>query len=256
MKEKHFDIPELEICCFNLSSAMAAQAGGADRIELCSALGVGGVTPSAGLIKHCVQQLDIPVHVLVRPRAGDFLYSDKEMAIILDDIAMCKDLGAKAVVVGFLKADGSIDQVQLQAAVRVAEGMKVVFHRAFDMCKTPMDAIEVLKQYPVDYLLSSGQQATALEGASLLKDMHDACKGSQLKIMAGAGVRVHNIAELSAATHADAFHMSARVLVEGGMTYRKTDVGMGQNSINKEYSIQTHDAEAIRQAKDVLLANN
>ncbi len=256
MKEKHFDIPELEICCFNLSSAMAAQAGGADRIELCSALGVGGVTPSAGLIKHCVQQLDIPVHVLVRPRAGDFLYSDKEMAIILDDIAMCKDLGAKAVVVGFLKPDGSIDQVQLQAAVRAAEGMKVVFHRAFDMCKAPMEAIEVLQQYPVDYLLSSGQQATALAGASLLKDMHDACKGSQLKIMAGAGVRVHNIAELAAATNADAFHMSARVLVEGGMTYRKTDVGMGQNSINKEYSIQTHDAEAVRQAKDVLLANN
>ncbi|PIE46488.1 MAG: copper homeostasis protein CutC [Gammaproteobacteria bacterium] len=219
---------------------------------MCSALGVGGVTPSAGLIKHCVQHLDIPVHVLVRPRAGDFLYDTNEMAIILDDIAMCRDLGAKAVVVGFLKADGSIDETQLQMAIRAAEGMKVVFHRAFDMCKAPMQAIEVLQQHAVDYVLSSGQQATAVEGAALLKEMHDACKGTPLKIMAGAGVRVHNIAQLAAHTHADAFHMSARMLTDGGMQYRKTDVGMGADSLDKEYSIQTHDTEAICKAKALL----
>lgn len=245
--------PELEICCFNLSSAMAAEAGGADRIELCSAIGVGGVTPSAALIKHCVSCLQIPVHVLVRPRAGDFLYSAQEMALLLDDIRFCRDMGAQAVVVGFLRADGCIDEHKLEQAILAAKGMKVVFHRAFDMCKAPLEALRVLKQYPVAYVLSSGQKASAIEGLPLLKQMVETCQGSHLKIMAGAGVRAHNIASLAKQCRAQAFHMSARILSRSAMSYRKTDVAMGHDSVEKEYSIQTHDVEAIKQAKHALL---
>lgn len=252
MKKEHK--PDLEICCFNLPSALAAQAGKADRIELCSALGVGGVTPSAGLIQACVQHLHIPVHVLIRPRAGDFLYQKEEMDIILSDIAMCKRLGAAAVVIGFLQADGSLHEAYLEAAVRAAEGMRVVFHRAFDMCSRPMHALERLQQYPVDYLLSSGQRATAVEGAAMLQQMQAACQGHRLKIMAGAGVRAHNIVGLWQQTGVAAFHMSARVLQSSAMQYRKAEVGMGQASIDKEYSIQTHDAQLIAQAQAALRA--
>lgn len=244
-------MPEIEICCDNYISAEAAAIAGADRIELCSAIGEGGLTPSIGMIEQVLKNLDISVHVLIRPRGGDFLYSEAEIEVIKSDIEACKELGVDGLVVGFLKPDGNIDKELTSEIVELSRSMKVCFHRAFDMCKDPLLALKELKDVGIDYLLTSGQTPKAMEGAALIKKLVEQAD-DKIKIMPGSGVRTHLLKELHQKTKAHAYHMSARIPVESKMQFRQEKVSMGSQSQDAEYLSHTHDVEVIREAVKIL----
>lgn len=232
----------IEVCCGSAQSAINAQEGGAHRVELCQNLEAGGTTPSAGDILLARNRLSIDLHVLIRPRDGDFLYSENELEIIRQDIAFCKSAGVNGVVMGFLTKDGEIDQSLTREMIALARPMSVTFHRAFDLCRNPKTALEHLIDLGVDRLLTSGQKPTALEGAPLIKSLVQQA-GKYLIIMPGSGIREHNIRELTELTGAREFHVSARHTLTSQMTYQPVGVSMGQNSHN--YQHQEIDAEAI-----------
>ncbi len=244
-------MPELEICCDNFACAEAASVAGAERIELCSALGEGGVTPSAGIIRQVITNLNVKVHVLIRPRGGDFLYAPNEIDIIKKDIQLCKEMGANGVAVGFLNTDGSIDMELTAEIIQMSRPMKVTFHRAFDMCKDPLQALEDLKVLGVDYLLTSGQAPKAMDGADLIRQLVERAEG-KIKIMPASGVRTPLLKELHQKTKAHAYHMSARIPLESQMQFRQATVSMGAQSQDAEYWSHTHDVEVIREAIEIL----
>lgn len=199
----------LEICAANLQSALAAQWAGAHRIELCCALDGGGLTPSAGLLREVCRRLDIPVQVLIRPREGNFCYDEREIAIMLDDIRFCRDMGADGVVIGALDANGRINIPQMQAMLDAAAGMDVTCHRAFDYTADPFKALETLIGLGVRRVLSSGQAETAWEGRFLLQKLVEQAAG-RIAIMPGAGLSAQNIREVAQITGAREFHLSGR----------------------------------------------
>jgi copper homeostasis protein len=203
----------LEICAANLQSAIAAQRAGAHRIELCAALDVGGLTPSAGLIRTVCRQLTIPANVLIRPREGHFCYSDAELAIMLDDIRFCRDAGANGVVIGALRPDFQLDMEKMAAMVEAAAGLDITCHRAFDFVPDPLEALDDLIALGISRVLSSGQAASAFEGRFLLKKMVEHAAG-RVAVMPGAGIHAGNIAELAQTTGAREFHLSGRKKVE------------------------------------------
>jgi copper homeostasis protein len=234
----------IEVCCGSAQSAINAQAGGAHRVELCQNLEAGGTTPSAGEILLARKNLSIKLNVLIRPRDGDFLYSDHELEVIRQDILFCKNAGVDGVVIGFLTQDGSIDQRVMAEMIKLARPMSVTFHRAFDVCRDPKTALEQLIDLGVDRLLTSGQKPTAEEGAELIHQLVLQA-GKHLVVMPGSGIRNHNIVDLIKSTNAIEYHVSARKTVSGGMKYRPVGVNMGKHSSNYEY--QEIDASAIRQ---------
>ncbi|MEQ1746766.1 MAG: copper homeostasis protein CutC [Saprospiraceae bacterium] len=202
-------MPVLEICVTNIQSAVAAQQGGAHRVELCAALDSGGLTPSAGLIRAVRGYLDIPVNVLIRPREGNFCYTDAELAIMLADIDFCRQSGASGVVIGVLDAASRLDVPKMQALLAAASGMDITFHRAFDFVPDPFEALDVLIKLGVSRVLSSGQAASAHEGRFLLKKMAEYAAG-RISVMPGAGLSAQNIRAVAAATGAWEFHLSAK----------------------------------------------
>jgi copper homeostasis protein len=181
----------IEICANSFESAKAAQDGGANRIELCSDLSVGGLTPSHDLIKKVIEKLNIPVHVLIRPRDGDFAYSKKELETMLSDIEFCKKAGCSGIVSGALTLENTIDEKVTRQLIAASEGMEFTFHRAFDVVKDPSEAIESIMQLGVTRLLSSGQQHKAIEGIEMLKQLKSLSEG-KLQIMPGSGINVEN----------------------------------------------------------------
>ncbi len=181
----------VEVCANSLESALNAQNGGADRIELCSELVVGGITPSYGLLKKVRQEISIPVHVLVRPRGGDFTYSREEFEIMKTDIALCVDLGFNGIVSGVLHHNFVLDVARTEALIEASKGLKFTFHRAFDWVADPFKTLEDLEKLDVDYILSSGQQDSAPEGIELLAKLHGMAHKCQ--IMPGGGIRVENV---------------------------------------------------------------
>ncbi|MCB0534122.1 MAG: copper homeostasis protein CutC [Lewinellaceae bacterium] len=203
----------LEICAANLQSALAAQRAGAQRIELCSALDAGGLTPSAGLIRAVCRQLTIPVNVLIRPREGHFCYTDAELAIMLDDIRFCREAGANGVVIGALTMHSELNLEQMAALVEAAEGLDITCHRAFDFTPDPLAALDTLVALGIPRVLSSGQAASAFEGRFLLKKLVQHAAG-RISIMPGAGINAANIAELAKTTGSREFHLSGRKKVE------------------------------------------
>jgi len=233
----------IEVCCGSAQSAINAQVGGAHRVELCQNLEAGGTTPSAGEILMARKQLSIELHVLIRPRDGDFLYSDHELEIIRQDIFFCKSVGVNGVVIGFLMKNGEIDQRLTTEMIELAHPMSVTFHRAFDVCREPKTALEQLIGMGVDRLLTSGQQPTAEEGAGLIKQLVQQA-GKYLVVMPGSGIREHNILELIEKTGATEYHVSARKTVVSSMEYCPVGVPMGRYSHNYEY--QEIDGEVIR----------
>jgi copper homeostasis protein len=233
---------KIEVCCGSAQSAINAQLGGAHRVELCQNLEAGGTTPSAGEILWARQQLTIDLNVLIRPRDGDFLYSENELEIIRQDIRFCKKAGVDGVVFGFLTADGEIDQEITKEMMALARPMSVTFHRAFDVCRNPLTALEQLIDLGADRLLTSGQEPTAIEGQALIKELVQQA-GSYLIIMPGSGIREHNILELMELTLAREFHVSARQTVSSKMTYQPVGVPMGK--YNSNYTHQEIDSEAI-----------
>jgi copper homeostasis protein len=224
----------LEICCGDIESAIAAKRGGAHRVELCAALSEGGVTPSPGLIGSAVALGGIKVNVLIRPRGGDFVYSPAEVECMIRDIEFCKRAGCHGVVVGALRPDGSIDEEVTEVLVAAAGRMSVTFHRAFDLCRDPFEALDALISLGVDRLLTSGQAPTARQGAATLKELVKRAAG-RIVIMPGSGVNPDNAAEIFKLTHATEIHASARAPQLSAMTFRRTDVAMGTPGAD-EYS--------------------
>ncbi|MDO7851426.1 copper homeostasis protein CutC [Hymenobacter convexus] len=199
----------LEICAASLPSALAAQAGGAHRIELCQNLEQGGITPSYGLIRETLAQLSIPVFVLIRPRTGGFVYSADELAIMRADIEVCRQLGAAGVVLGALNAAGRVDMNVCRALIERAGPMQVTFHRAFDSCPDQDQALEDVVALGCQRVLTSGGQATAAAGQVQLAALVAQAAG-RISIMPGAGVSAVNIRELARQTGAREFHTSAK----------------------------------------------
>ena len=204
---------KVEICANSVASCLEAQKGGAYRVELCAGIPEGGTTPSYGEIVVARKLLNIKLNIIIRPRGGDFLYSDLEHQIMLHDIEMAKKLGVDGVVIGCLTADGEIDMQRNHELVNAAKGMNVTFHRAFDMCKDPFQSLEQIITLGCDTLLTSGQQPTAIEGVTLLKKLVDKANG-RITIMPGSGVNENNIATIAQQTGASVFHFSARETIE------------------------------------------
>jgi copper homeostasis protein len=208
----------LEICAFNLPAALAAQRAGADRIELCAGPEEGGVTPSAGLIRMARVALRVPLYPIIRPREGDFLYSEEEFQVMLRDVEICKEIGCDGVVIGILLADGSVDQSRCARLVEAAYPMGVTFHRAFDRAANPFVTLEAIIRIGCERILTSGQRPVAMEGAELLRELIREAD-ERIVIMPGSGVRASNIAELAATTGAVEFHTSARVAWPSAMEF-------------------------------------
>lgn len=242
----------LEICCADADSVTAAIEGGADRIELCSALSEGGLTPSIGLIEHATGHNDITVNVLIRPRNGDFIYSPAETGIMIRDIEMSAKAGASGAVIGALTPDGNIDMPTCRLLINAAKrtGMTVTFHRAFDLCRNPEEALRNLIELDCDRLLTSGQAASALDGAVLIKALND-IGGNRIKIMAGAGVTAENAAEILKATGVEELHASAKITVQSNMIFRNKSVAMGSPDAD-EYSRISTSKEIVSRLADIV----
>ena len=209
----------LEVAANSVASALAAQAGGAGRVELCAALELGGLTSSQATIAMARERLRIPLYVLVRPRAGDFLYEDLECEAMRRDIETCAALGCDGVVLGVLDADGGVDVARCRALTGAAGSMGVTFHRAFDLVRDPRRALEDVVALGCERVLTSGGQPAALEGAGLIRELVAQAAG-RLAIMPGAGVTADNVAALAAATGAREFHASAKRQLASGMRHR------------------------------------
>ena len=209
----------LEVAANSVASACAAQAGGAGRVELCAALELGGLTPSQATIALARERLRIPLYVLIRPRAGDFLYDDPECEAMRRDIETCAALGCDGVVLGVLDADGDVDVARCRALMAAAGGMGVTFHRAFDLARDPRRALETVAALGCERVLTSGGQASAMEGAALIRALVAQAAG-RVSVMPGAGVDAGNLAALAAATGASEFHASAKRQLPSGMRHR------------------------------------
>ncbi|EKK4080574.1 copper homeostasis protein CutC [Cronobacter dublinensis] len=244
-------MPLLEICCYSLACAVTAQEAGADRIELCSAVNEGGLTPSAGVLKGARAQLTLPVHPIVRPRGGDFCYRADEFATMLDDIAFIRELGFAGLVTGVLNEDGEVDIARMRKIMRAADGMAVTFHRAFDMCASPLKALEELTDLGVARILTSGQQATAEKGISLITELKRQSRAPI--IMAGAGVRLSNL-DLFLAQGIDELHSSAGIHIASPMRYRNTGVSMSSDASADEYARYQVDGNAVAAMKAAMLS--
>lgn len=201
---------KVEIVTSDLHSSLIAAEGGADRIELCDNLAVGGTTQSFGVIKACREKITIHLFPIIRPRGGDFVYSDEEYEIIKDDIKLCKQLNCDGVVLGLLTKEGNIDIQRSARLVDLAYPMDATFHRAFDRCNDPFKALEEIIEMGFTRILTSGQQPTAPEGVDLLKDLIQKA-GERIIIMPGSGVRKENIQSLAYATGAVELHSSLRI---------------------------------------------
>lgn len=221
---------KLEICANSVASCIEAQKGGAWRVELCAAIPEGGTTPSYGDIALARELIQIKLHVIIRPRAGDFLYSPLEHRIMLKDIETARRLGANGVVIGCLTPEGEVNWVRNRELVEAAEGMSVTFHRAFDMCRDPYESLERIIALGCDRLLTSGQQPKAEQGIPMLRELVQRA-GDRIIIMPGSGVNADNITKLSEETGAREFHLSARERLESGMIYRNPNLKMGGDLI-------------------------
>lgn len=214
--------PRLEICTGDPEGVKAAIYGGADRIELCSGLSEGGLTPSISMIKLASSQ--IPTNVLIRPRAGDFVYTDEESNLIIEDIKAAVKAGAHGIVTGALTESGDVDVTLCERIIEAAGNADTTFHRAFDMTADPFDALETIIALGFKRILTSGQAPTALKGAQLIKRLHDQADG-RIKIMAGAGVAPDNITKILQLSQADEIHASARSLIKGNSKVSSASMG-------------------------------
>ena len=237
-------MPILEICAGSVESAIAARDGGAQRIELCAALEVGGVTPSAGLIAEARKIEGLVLNVIIRPRGGDFLYNEHEAACMEQDIRTCRELGVDGVVIGALTAEGDIDTTLCSRLIKAANGMSVTFHRAFDMCRDPKEALGQLISLGCHRVLTSGQAATAEAGIPLLKELVQQA-GERIIIMPGCGVNSGNAARILKETGATEIHASARKSVGSGMLFRHSGVSMG-NPDSDEFARKETDVNEVR----------
>lgn len=239
----------LEICVDSVESARAAVRGGADRLELCGDLLVGGVTPSPFLIE-AVQKLDIPVNVLLRPRFGDFCYTGAEREILVREAELCRSMGVNGIVAGALEPDGRLDRALLGQMASAAGPLRRTLHRAFDLCRDAEEGLEDAAALGFDTILTSGQAAAAPEGAGLLRRL-GRLAGDRLTVMAGSGVNSGNLEALARETGLRAFHMSARRAAGSPMVFRRAGVPMGL-PLAGEYERFYTDQGEVERARAVL----
>jgi copper homeostasis protein len=242
---------KIEICVDSAAGALAAERGGADRVELCDNLIEGGTTPSAGCIKVARQKLKIGLQIIIRPRGGDFLYTADEFAVMREDVCLAKEFGADGVVIGCLAPDGGIDVERTGELIRLARPMNVTFHRAFDMCRDPRQGLEALIALGVDRVLTSGQEATCLEGLELIAAMQKQAAG-RIIVMPGGGITPRNVRKIVQGSGVGEVHLSARSSVESGMTYRNSRVFMGGTLRPPEFSWKSTDEQVVRQVVETL----
>lgn len=244
---------QFEVCANSVESCLAAQAGGADRVELCAGIPEGGTTPSYGDIATARELLThTRLHVIIRPRGGDFLYTPLEQRIMLKDIENARRLGADGVVFGCLTPEGDIDIALMKQLLEATQGMSVTFHRAFDVCRQPKQALETLIQLGCHRILTSGAQPTAEQGIPLLKELQAQADG-RIILLAGCGVNENNIARIASETGIREFHFSAREQLTSGMQFRNEAVSMGGTVCIDEYSRPVTTAERVRKAISALV---
>lgn len=243
---------KLEICVDCLESALRAEKAGADRLELCGELLVGGLSPSPFLIRQVLAAVKIPVNVLLRPRFGDFRYSEEEKDVLLEEIALCARLGASGVVIGALEPEGGLDVEFLSECMARAGGLTRTLHRCFDVCREPERALEQAIGLGFDTILTSGQAAKAPQGLKQLARLRQLA-GERIHIMAGSGVTAENIPQIFHATGITQYHLSARTAEPGPMRFRREGVPMGL-PMASEYDRYRCDPTLVRRARTVLSA--
>lgn len=234
----------MEVCVDSVESAVNAANGGASRLELCCALGEGGLTPSVGLLSVVKQEVDLPVFVMIRPRGGDFSYSEQEFEVMKEDLVALKD--ADGFVFGVLTRDGEVDARRCSQLIELARPQPVTFHRAFDMTRDPFRALEAIVGLRVERILTSGQESTALEGLPLLGELVERARG-RTTIVAGGGITERNLERILRGSGCREFHCSARTSVDSVMQYRNSRVRMGaQCGATPEYSLKVADTDRIQ----------
>ncbi|NXJ79020.1 CUTC protein, partial [Trogon melanurus] len=242
----------MEVCVDSVESAVNAERGGAGRIELCAGLVEGGTTPSMGLLQVVKQCVRVPVFVMIRPRGGDFLYSDREVEVMKADIRLAKLHGADGLVFGALTEDGRIDTELCTALLAVCRPLPVTFHRAFDMVHDPLVALETLISLGFERVLTSGCDSSALEGLSLIKRLAEQVSDNAICAVTpgffppGGGITERNLQRILEGSTASEFHCSARSARDSGMKFRNPNVAMGASFSAPEYSIKVADVAKVR----------
>ena len=238
----------IEIATADFETTKSAVEGGADRIELCAALTEGGTTPSWGMIRRCRESFELPIFPIIRPRSGDFLYSQEEYDCMVHDIHWCRELGCEGVVIGMLQKDGAIDKIRVAHLIEKAYPMEVTFHRAFDRCRDPFEALELLLELGCNRILTSGQEPGAPAGSELIAQLV-AAADHRIVIMPGSGVRKENIRDLAEKTGATEFHSSLRGRSRSAMQFIHPAFASGEES----YSNPFIDPEEVRSLRKALL---
>ena len=231
----------LEICVFNTATAIAAEKAGADRIELCENYANGGTTPSYGYLKTVREQIGIPVFPMIRPRGGDYFHSADEIEIIRKDILLCKELGFEGVVFGLLNQDGTIDRENTARLTEAAYPLEVTFHRAFDRCKDPLEALETIIDCGCNRILTSGQEPKVTEGLALVKQLVELAN-DRIIIMPGSGLNSSNVSSIIRTAGVTEVHTSARIRIASATLYRN-------EKIPEDFDLDFVDAEEIRKIK-------
>jgi copper homeostasis protein len=234
-----------EACVDSVASAVAAQEGGADRVELCADLLEGGCTPSAGTVKLARKRLTIGIHVIIRPRGGDFCYSESELETMGMDIDHARQTGTEGVVIGILREDGTVDAERTGNLVLRARPMAVTFHRAFDMTRDPFEALETLITLGVERVLTSGQEATAFEGADLIAELVARAAG-RIIVMPGGGITERNAARIVARTGVREVHAAVFSAMDGPMVYRNQRCFMGGELRPPEFGLSVTEPGRVR----------
>ncbi len=240
----------LEVCADSVQSAVAAQEGGADRVELCSALVIGGLSPSAAMFRQVRENTDLKIRVLLRPRFGDFCYDEYEFRTLKEEVEQFRGLGADGVVIGILKPDGTLNMEQMEELVKAAKGIGITMHRAFDVCRDPYEALEQCVSLGIDTILTSGQKSSAWEGRERLSELVRQADG-RIDILAGAGIGPESIRELADYTGVCSFHMSGKKVLDSQMEFRRVGVPMGIPGFS-EFEIWQTDAEQVKRAAEIL----
>lgn len=233
----------MEVCANGLASALAAQQGGATRVELCDNLSEGGTTPSYAQIKLAKEQLTVQIYPIIRPRGGDFLFSELEFNLMMEDVKICKSLGCDGIVIGILNADGDVDVKRCSILIDLAKPMKVSFHRAFDMSKDLDKSLEDIISLGCERILTSGGEVSAIQGAEKIKHLIKLAQG-RIVLMPGAGIRENNVAEIIQKTGALEFHATAKRQVRSEMKFKNLSLSMG--TITDEYSYDLTDAVTVK----------
>lgn len=262
MTSKHMTPVAVEICVDSVEGALAAQQGGAQRVELCDNLVEGGTTPSSGMIALARQQLMIGLNVIIRPRGGDFCYSDLEFAVMQHDVTQAKALGADGVVIGLLHPDGTVDKERTAILIALARPLTVTFHRAFDMTANAGQALEDLIELGIERVLTSGHEQTAVDGLAQIAALVTQA-GDRIIIMPGGGISEENAGMIVQQSGVREIHLSARSSVESRMTYRNERVYMGLPGL-PEFQRKTTDVNRVHavvtilkpQRKDDVLTNS